>query len=362
MSAALSVGEGARPEVNSDLRRLALRRGRARAQQVGHPARDRRRGIEPVDRPRRELAQARRAAADNACRRAPQCRCGGRLYRQSRARSRRRSRRPRRASPASSASAKEASRGEPTSATSQSEANSRISARVYSRLTVPACRAPRRACVFDCAQAGLIAGTVPTKGTVKRARNSASASVEAVLQAMTTRSGAWSRDRVADHVDDARDQRCLRHVAVGKAGVVGDIDVTRIGPRRRDLAEHGEAAEAGIENKIVGAWVIAPVQARAEHALEDRIDVLEMVAEVEIGLELLVAELRAHVLVGLEQRQEIALRRPRPSWRCAARAGRRPRARRPSASARSARAANGSARRAGRGSSAWWRDRRRACR
>ena len=42
----------------------------------------------------------------------------------------------------------------------------------------------------DCAQAGLIAGTVPTKGTVKRARAVASASVEAVLQATTTRSGA----------------------------------------------------------------------------------------------------------------------------------------------------------------------------
>ena len=46
--------------------------------------------------------------------------------------------------------------------------------------------------VVDCAQAGLIAGTVPTKGTAKRARNSASASVEAVLQATTTRSGACS--------------------------------------------------------------------------------------------------------------------------------------------------------------------------
>ena len=39
------------------------------------------------------------------------------------------------------------------------------------------------------AQAGLIAGTVPTKGTVKRARSSGSTRVEAVLQATTTRSG-----------------------------------------------------------------------------------------------------------------------------------------------------------------------------
>jgi hypothetical protein len=46
--------------------------------------------------------------------------------------------------------------------------------------------------LVDCAQAGLIAGTVPTKGTEKRARKSLSASVEAVLHATTTRSGACS--------------------------------------------------------------------------------------------------------------------------------------------------------------------------
>ena len=39
------------------------------------------------------------------------------------------------------------------------------------------------------AQAGLIAGTVPTNGTANFLRNSASTMVEAVLQAMTTRSG-----------------------------------------------------------------------------------------------------------------------------------------------------------------------------
>ena len=101
----------------------------------------------------------------------------------------------------------------------------------------------------DCAQAGLIAGTVPTKGTLKRVRNSASASVEAVLQAMTTRSGSWSAIRPADDVDDARDQSAFRHVAIGEGGVVGDIDVICIGPRRRDLAIDGEAAEAGIEDE-----------------------------------------------------------------------------------------------------------------
>ena len=44
---------------------------------------------------------------------------------------------------------------------------------IFARRRWPACRARRRACVTDCAQAGLIAGTVPTNGTVNRARNSA---------------------------------------------------------------------------------------------------------------------------------------------------------------------------------------------
>ena len=39
--------------------------------------------------------------------------------------------------------------------------------------------------------AGLIAGTVPTNGTLKRVRKCGSTSVEAVLQAMTMRSGRW---------------------------------------------------------------------------------------------------------------------------------------------------------------------------
>ena len=56
-------------------------------------------------------------------------------------------------------------------------------------------------------------------------------------------------DRLADDIDDARDQRVFRHVAVGKAGIVGDIDEARVGPRRGDLAEHGEPADAGIEDE-----------------------------------------------------------------------------------------------------------------
>jgi hypothetical protein len=92
--------------------------------------------------------------------------------------------------PRSSVSASVASRAEPTSVTSQPAANSRIRARVYSRCTVASVPSTDTRLVRDAAQAGLIAGTVPTNGTAKRARKLGSTMVEAVLQARTTRSGS----------------------------------------------------------------------------------------------------------------------------------------------------------------------------
>ena len=67
--------------------------------------------------------------------------------------------------PLSAASASEASSAEPTSVTSQPCAKSRISARVYSRWTVPLVPSTETRLVRELAQAGLIAGTVPTNGT-----------------------------------------------------------------------------------------------------------------------------------------------------------------------------------------------------
>ena len=59
----------------------------------------------------------------------------------------------------------------------------------------------------DCAAAGLIAGTVPMKGMLgKVARRCGSTSVEAVLQAMTTASGAKTRDEPRHDRADARDR------------------------------------------------------------------------------------------------------------------------------------------------------------
>src|ERR1041385_7356019 len=54
----------------------------------------------------------------------------------------------------------------------------------------------------------------------------------------------------------------------------------------------------------------AATSARAEHPFEDRVDVLEMEAEVEVLRDLSIAQILFHVLVGLEQRQEIAFAAP----------------------------------------------------
>ena len=61
--------------------------------------------------------------------------------------------------------------------------------------------------------------------------------------------GRMLRDRLTDHVDDARDQHRFRLVAVGEAGVVRDVDIGRVGPRGGHLAVDGEPADAGIEDQ-----------------------------------------------------------------------------------------------------------------
>ena len=67
--------------------------------------------------------------------------------------------------PLSADSASEASSADPTSVTSQPWAKSWISLLVYSRATVPLVPSTDTRFVFELAQAGLIAGTVPTNGT-----------------------------------------------------------------------------------------------------------------------------------------------------------------------------------------------------
>ena len=72
-------------------------------------------------------------------------------------------------------------------------------------------------------------------------------SVEAVLQAITTRSGACAAIN-SPISGTTRAMICvLAMVAVGKERVVGDIDIMRVGPRADDLTQYREPAKAGIE-------------------------------------------------------------------------------------------------------------------
>src|SRR5262249_3353393 len=48
---------------------------------------------------------------------------------------------------------------------------------------------------------------------------------------------------------DPRDELRLAAAAIGKEGIVGDVDVARIGPHLGDLAKNGEAAEPGIKDE-----------------------------------------------------------------------------------------------------------------
>src|SRR5216683_7951068 len=92
-------------------------------------------------------------------------------------------------SEANAASAIPASCADPTRVTSQPCEKLRIRTLVYSRATVASVPSTDTSLLLEAAHAGLIAGTVPTKGTSKRWRSSGNTSVEAVLQATTTTSG-----------------------------------------------------------------------------------------------------------------------------------------------------------------------------
>src|SRR5262249_15434247 len=65
--------------------------------------------------------------------------------------------------------------------------------------------------------------------------------------------GTMGLDQLAHKVAHARDELGLAATAVGKEGIVGDVDVARIGPHLGDLAKNGEAAEPGIEDENGGS-------------------------------------------------------------------------------------------------------------
>ena len=158
--------------------------------------------------------------------------------------------------PWSSASANSASRREPTSVTSLPLAKSRMSARVYSRLTV-ACGAEHRHALAE--RAG--AGGLDRRHHADEGNGKAGAQVRenkgrGGVAGNDHEVGAVGLDQLAHEVDDARDQLRLAMPAIGKEGVIGDVDVAGVGARLGDLAKYREAAEPGIEdeNGHGGRW------------------------------------------------------------------------------------------------------------
>ena len=84
--------------------------------------------------------------------------------------------------------------------------------------------------VFDEAQAGLIAGTVPTKGRVGVAQMRHDQGGRRVA-GDHDEVGLVGLDQLADQRHHAGDDLVLGVVAIGEEGVVGDIDVMRVGAR-----------------------------------------------------------------------------------------------------------------------------------
>src|SRR5262249_32972379 len=70
--------------------------------------------------------------------------------------------------------------------------------------------------------------------------------------------GTIGLDQLAHKVAHARDELRLAATAIGKEGIVGNIDVARIGPRLGDLAKNGEAAKPGVKDEDAashgGCW------------------------------------------------------------------------------------------------------------
>ena len=194
-----------------------------------------------------------RAVADSACRPARSCRCGGRLFSMKQPEISVAIARSAAGAPASSASAYVASRGEPTRCTSQPDANSRISARVYSRPTVAWVPSTVTRFVTDCAHAGLIAGTVPTNGTAKSRAQFAERKRRGGVAGDDDQIGFVFADCSTEHVDNALDQPVLIQVSIGKVGVIRQINVARVGSRGLDFAEDRQTAKAGVKDKDRGS-------------------------------------------------------------------------------------------------------------
>jgi hypothetical protein len=59
-------------------------------------------------------------------------------------------------------------------------------------------------------------------------------------------------DKPRHNRNDAVDERIVAPGAIGKTGVIRDIDVTGVGPKFRNFTEYSQSAEARVENKDAG--------------------------------------------------------------------------------------------------------------
>ena len=202
-----------------------------RPEQVGHAPGDGGRGIDPVDRPRREpcqpVEQQRIVGAgqhDGVGAAVPSPTKQGAS---SAAISASRTSLPLRSD---SAKRGELAPSQPASPRSPAR-NRRSGAWVYSRLTVPLVPSTETRLVFELAQAGLIAGTVPTNGTLVGAAQVGHHKRGRGVAGDHHQNGRMARDQLAGQRHHAGDDLLLAVVAVGKERVVRDIDVVRVGPR-----------------------------------------------------------------------------------------------------------------------------------
>ena len=99
-----------------------------------------------------------------------------------------------------------------------------MSARVYSRLTVASVPSTDTRLVTELAQAGLIAGTVPTNGTANFLRNSGEHDGRSGVAGDDDEIWPLLRDEFVHQCDDARNQRRLRQRPIGERRIVGDIE------------------------------------------------------------------------------------------------------------------------------------------
>ncbi len=109
----------------------------------------------------------------------------------------------------------------------------------------------------DFSAAGLIAGTVPTKGiSGQRVRRCGSTSVEAVLQAIDDDVGNKGRCKMFDDRYNAFDDLLFGEAAVGKGRIVCSVEIVRVRAQPQDLVMDGQSAEPESNTSTLGVRML----------------------------------------------------------------------------------------------------------